>query len=39
MIADGDRDIRVAFSAVDEDQIEDLYTVLATAARELIDKP
>ena len=37
MIADGERDIRIAFSSVDEDQLEDLYTVLATAARELLD--
>ncbi len=36
VIADGDRDIRVAFSAVDESQLEDLYTVMANAARELI---
>jgi aspartate/methionine/tyrosine aminotransferase len=35
VIADGDRDIRVAFSAVDEKEIEDLYAVMATAAREL----
>jgi hypothetical protein len=36
VIADGDRDIRIAFSSVDEDQLEDLYSVLATAARELL---
>ena len=36
VIADGERDIRIAFSSVDEDQLEDLYTVLATAARELL---
>jgi len=37
VIADGDRDIRIAFSSVDAGQIEDLYNVLATAARELRD--
>jgi aspartate/methionine/tyrosine aminotransferase len=37
VIADGQRDIRIAFSSVDEEQLEDLFTVLATAARELID--
>ena len=37
VIADGDRDIRIAFSSVDEDQLEDLYTVLADAAREMLD--
>ena len=37
VIADGERDIRIAFSSVDEDQLEDLYTILATAARELLD--
>jgi aspartate/methionine/tyrosine aminotransferase len=35
VIADGERDIRIAFSAVDIDQLEDLYDILATAAREL----
>ncbi len=35
VIADGDRDIRIAFSSVDESQIEDLYATLAAAAREL----
>ena len=35
VIADGEHDIRIAFSAVDVDQLEDLYDVLATAAREL----
>ena len=39
MIADGDRDIRIAFSSVDASQIEDLYNVLATAACELLDGP
>jgi aspartate/methionine/tyrosine aminotransferase len=37
VIADGERDIRIAFSSVDEDQLEDLYTILAAAARELLD--
>ena len=37
VIADGERDIRIAFSSVDEDQLEDLYAILATAARELLD--
>jgi aspartate/methionine/tyrosine aminotransferase len=36
VIADGERDIRVAFSAVDDSQLEDLYSVMATAARELL---
>jgi len=35
VIADGDRDIRIAFSAVDEPQLEDLFATLAAAAREL----
>ncbi len=39
VIADGERDIRVAFSSVDEGQLEDLYAVLATAARELLERP
>jgi len=38
VIADGQRDIRVAFSSVDEGQLEDLYEVLATAARDLLVK-
>jgi len=37
VIADGEHDIRIAFSAVEIDQLEDLYTVLATAARELLE--
>jgi aspartate/methionine/tyrosine aminotransferase len=37
VIADGERDIRVAFSSVDLQQLEDLYAVMATAARELLD--
>ena len=37
VIADGDRDIRVAFSAVDVGELEDLYAVMATAARDLLD--
>jgi phosphoenolpyruvate carboxykinase (GTP) len=36
VIADGDRDIRVAFSSVEVGEIESLYTLLATAARELL---
>jgi len=36
VIADGDRDIRVAFASVEEDDLEDLYATLATAARELL---
>ena len=35
VIADGPHDIRVAFSAVDVENIEELYSILATAAREL----
>jgi aspartate/methionine/tyrosine aminotransferase len=35
VIADGDNDIRIAFSSVDEGQLEDLFGILATAAREL----
>jgi aspartate/methionine/tyrosine aminotransferase len=35
VIADGERDIRVAFSSVELDALEDLYAVMATAAREL----
>ncbi len=37
VIADGERDIRIAFSSVDVEQLEDLYTVLAAAARDLLD--
>ncbi len=33
VIADGERDIRVAFSSVDAGQLEDLYRTMATAAR------
>jgi aspartate/methionine/tyrosine aminotransferase len=36
VIADGDRDIRVAFSAVELGQLEDLYLVMAAAARDLL---
>jgi len=36
VIADGDRDIRVAFASVEEDDLEDLYATLAAAARELL---
>ena len=35
VITDGQRDLRVAFSGVEEDQIEELFQVLAQAAREL----
>ncbi len=34
VIADGDRDIRVAFSAVEAGDLEDLYAVMAAAAAE-----
>ncbi|MDO8682438.1 MAG: aminotransferase class I/II-fold pyridoxal phosphate-dependent enzyme [Armatimonadota bacterium] len=37
VIADGQRDIRVAFSAVEENDLASLYEVMATAARELLD--
>jgi aspartate/methionine/tyrosine aminotransferase len=37
VIADGDRDIRVAFSSVELGQIEDLYSTMAAAARDLLD--
>ena len=36
VIADGERDIRVAFSSVDEGQLEELYKLLAAAARDLL---
>ncbi len=36
VIADGERDIRIAFSSVDQCHLEDLYGILATAARELL---
>jgi len=35
VIADGEHDIRVAFSAVDEQQLQDLYDKMALAARDL----
>jgi phosphoenolpyruvate carboxykinase (GTP) len=35
VIADGERDIRIAFSSVEESQLEDLYKQMAAAAREL----
>ncbi|MGA2033385.1 MAG: phosphoenolpyruvate carboxykinase (GTP) [Thermoguttaceae bacterium] len=38
VIADGERDIRVAFSAVEEEQLEDLYERMADAACELLQK-
>jgi hypothetical protein len=37
VIADGQRDIRIAFSSVDASQLEDLYSLLAAAARDLIE--
>ncbi|MHB9022571.1 MAG: aminotransferase class I/II-fold pyridoxal phosphate-dependent enzyme [Armatimonadota bacterium] len=39
VIADGKHDIRVAFSAVDIDQLPALYATMASAARELINDP
>jgi phosphoenolpyruvate carboxykinase (GTP) len=38
VIADGERDIRIAFSAVDVDDLPELYQLLATAAKELTEK-
>jgi hypothetical protein len=35
VIADGDRDIRIAFSSVDLKDLPELYTVMAAAARDL----
>ena len=35
VIADSERDIRVAFSSVEEKDLENLYQTMATAAREL----
>ena len=35
VIANGEHDIRIAFSGVDEDRLEDLFDVLAAAAGEL----
>jgi hypothetical protein len=37
VIADGERDIRIAFSSVDVGQLEELYSLLAAAARDLLD--
>jgi aspartate/methionine/tyrosine aminotransferase len=37
VIADGDHDIRVAFSAVDVEQIPDLFAQMAAAARDLLN--
>ena len=37
VIADGERDIRIAFSSVEEGQLEDLYKVMAPAARDLLE--
>ena len=36
VIADGDRDIRVAFSSVDAGELEELFALMAAAARELV---
>jgi phosphoenolpyruvate carboxykinase (GTP) len=36
VIADGERDIRIAFSSVEEEQLPDLFQVMATAARDLL---
>ncbi len=38
VIADGETDIRIAFSAVEESALENLFATLATAARELRGK-
>jgi aspartate/methionine/tyrosine aminotransferase len=35
VIADGDRDIRVAFSAVEVEEIEELFALMAAAAKEM----
>jgi len=37
VIADGDRDIRIAFSSVDLGDLEDLYAIMASAARDLLN--
>jgi phosphoenolpyruvate carboxykinase (GTP) len=37
VIADGERDIRIAFSAVEENNLADLFATLAAAARDLSD--
>lgn len=37
VIADGDRDIRIAFSSVEESQLEDLYRLMAAAAKDLLE--
>jgi len=37
VIADGDRDIRIAFSSVDIGDLEDLYSLMAAAARDLLN--
>jgi phosphoenolpyruvate carboxykinase (GTP) len=36
VIADGERDIRIAFSSVEESQLEELFKVMAAAARDLL---
>ena len=35
VIADGERDIRVAFSAVEASELEDLFAQMAAAAKDL----
>jgi len=37
VIADGDHDIRVAFSAVEIEQLPELYQLLAAAARDILE--
>ncbi len=37
VIADGDRDIRVAFSAVEVGELEDLFALMGTAAKDLLE--
>jgi aspartate/methionine/tyrosine aminotransferase len=39
VIADGEHDIRIAFSAVDVGQIPDLFVQMAAAARDLLNPP
>ena len=36
VIADGERDIRIAFSSVDEKDLPELFATMATAAREIL---
>jgi len=37
VIADGERDIRIAFSSVDESELPELYALMASAARDLME--